>query len=62
MPAVDTFTANPGHCPPEALGKRVNVRLRNGRVCEGWMADGKGGCPWSMPGNDHDIVAYELAG
>lgn len=56
--------ANPGHLPPEAAGKRVRVRLRNGVVTkpEGWAADGRGECRWSLTGHDFDIVAYEVVG
>lgn len=62
---------NPGFCPPEAAGKRVRVRLANGRngasdtgptSPPGWAADGKGGCRWSRTGSPFDIAAYEVIG
>ena len=53
-----TWKPNPGHCPREAKGKRVVVRLNNGNVCgeesvtpvtpPGWAADGKLGCDWTI--------------
>lgn len=62
--------ANPGHCPVEAIGKRVIVRLTNGAECGreavsptapvGWPADGRQGCRWSRPGTPHDIAFYEV--
>lgn len=63
--------ANPGALPPEAQGRRVRVRLRNGALGRtddnpmspaGWAADGKGGCRWSLTGGPFDIVAYEVIG
>lgn len=63
---------NPGYCPTGAAGKRVIVKLRNGRVCgrepvgnalpAGWAADGRQGCRWSLTGDPFDIVAYEVLG
>ncbi len=63
-------TPNPGHCPREAAGKRVVVRLANGDVCgrepasaatpAGWPADGRQGCRWSRLGLPHDIADYEV--
>lgn len=51
---------NPGHLPPEAVGKRVNVRLANGAVGRDWPADGKGGCRWSITGHPFDIAEFEV--
>lgn len=57
------YRRNPGHCPPEAEGKRVLVRLANGSYPgESWPADGKGGCRWSLTGAPHDIEAWAIAG
>ena len=53
---------NPGQCPPDAEGRRVNVLLRNGSRGEGWAADGRSGCRWSTENSPHDIVEYEVAG
>lgn len=59
---------NPGHCPPEARGKRVIVLLVNGKVCgdepvssvtpPGWSADDKGACRWTITGFGWDIANY----
>jgi hypothetical protein len=58
---------NPGHCPEEAVGKRVRVKLANGRIGktddnpmtpDGWAADGKGGCNWRITGSPFDIANY----
>lgn len=60
---------NPGHCPPEAIGKRVRVLLENGRIGAtddnpmsppGWAADGKGGCDWRTRGHPFAIARYEV--
>ena len=53
---------NPGHLPAAAIGRRVNVRLRNGHVHQGWAADGRLGCRWSLTGSEFDILEWELAG
>lgn len=64
---------NPGKCPPEAKGKRVNVILANGNPSKtysdidpmlkpGWAADGKNGCRWSITGEPWDIAMYEVIG
>lgn len=54
---------NPGHCPDEAIGRRVRVALRNGsRPADAWAADGRGGCRWSLTGSPFDVVEYEVAG
>lgn len=60
---------NPGHLPPEAIGKRVRVLLANGEPGRtdnnpmspaGWAAEGRGGCRWSIEGNPFDIAEYEV--
>lgn len=60
MPKVDGMLPNPGRCPREAIGKRVNIELRNGRVCHNWAADGQSGCRWTLTNNDWDIAFYEV--
>lgn len=53
---------NPGYCPQEARGQRVNVRLANGSLGKGsWAADGKSGCRWSITGSPYDIKEWEIA-
>ncbi|QIG80078.1 hypothetical protein [Stakelama tenebrarum] len=63
------MTPNPGHLPAEAIGRRVRVRLANGRIGRsdagassppGWAADGRGGCRWTRTGSDFDIAEYEV--
>lgn len=58
---------NPGHCPEEAEGKRVRVRLADGSMATdvpgaapGWSADGRGGCRWTLTGSPFDIAEYEV--
>lgn len=59
---------NPGYCPAEAKGKRVRVKLVNGKVNgdiaphlpPGWAADGKYGCRWDNTGFAFDIAEYEV--
>ena len=60
---------NPGHCPTEAIGKRVVVRLAHGGIGRadpnptsppGWAADGRTGCRWSKSGSPFDIAEYEV--
>lgn len=58
---------NPGHCPEEATGKRVRVRLADGTLARdvpgsapGWAADGRGGCRWERTGSPFDIAEYEV--
>jgi hypothetical protein len=60
---------NPGWLPEDAMGKRVRVRLADGRLgaCDdnpmsppGWPADGKLGCRWSLTGRPFDIAEYEV--
>jgi hypothetical protein len=60
---------NPGRCPPEAYGKRVIVKLANGRICGrnqvgptspiGWAAETT---RWSITGHPFDIANYEVVG
>lgn len=72
-----TWKQNPGYCPPDAAGKRVKVRLRDGSVegekpvsdqsPAGWRADEKSrgnGPPanWSLSGFPFDIIEYEVHG
>jgi hypothetical protein len=60
---------NPGFLPNEAVGKRVSVRLANGRLGRtddnpmsppGWAADGPSGCRWSRTGGAFDIAEFEV--
>lgn len=51
---------NPGHCPPEAIGKRVVVRLANGQRPGSWPAHGTGACRWTKTGSPFDIADYEI--
>ena len=65
------MTPNPGHCPPEAIGKRVRGVLRKGWKFgfvpvssdskAGWPADGKGAADWTLSGSEYDIISWELA-
>ena len=55
------MTRNPGHLPPEAIGKRINGRLENGREFFNWAADGRNGCNWRRTGWAFDIAFWELA-
>ena len=61
--------ANPGYCPDEARGKRVQVTLANGMAGTtdgnpmsplGWPADGRNGCRWTLTGFPFDIKDYEV--
>ena len=53
---------NPGFCPPMLRGRRVKVRLRNGRQPEeSWAADGPHGCRWTLTGHPYDILEFEVA-
>lgn len=64
------FTRNPGYCPVDAEGKRVEVILRNGShpspdpiaqaVPGGWAASGKGRCRWTLIGSPFDILQYRV--
>lgn len=59
---AEEWAENPGYQPEETIGKRVTVRLANGRVSgdlpvnsdslPGWKADNarweKGGDPWDI--------------
>jgi hypothetical protein len=64
-----------GRCPDEARGKRVKVRLRNGRVDgdkpvssdsrAGWPADssvGAKGPPtrWTLEGGPFDVIEWDF--
>lgn len=60
---------NPGDLPPEAIGKRVLVRLGHGGIGRadpnpmsppGWAADGRGGCRWTRIGSPFDIAEHEV--
>lgn len=61
---------NAGTCPASAKGKRVEVELRNGTkhglkpvsasAPRGWLADGRGGCRWTLTGHPFDIVRYRI--
>lgn len=55
------MSENPGHCPSEAIGKRVNVVLANGRKVSGVPADGSHGVNWAKRGDNFDIREWELA-
>ena len=65
------MTTNQGRLPRQAVGKRVIVQLRNGAeggrapignsLPNGWAADGKNGCRWSLTDHPFDIVAWEIA-
>lgn len=61
------MTPNPGHCPEEAIGKRVRVRLADGEIAKdvpgappGWAADGRNGCTWLRRQFPFDIAEYEV--
>lgn len=69
-PPGETMRPNTlGRCPPEAIGRRVRVRLGNGKVYGGqpvsptaplgWAADS---CRWEITGHPFDIIAWELIG
>lgn len=68
-PITPGMSMNHGYIPAEAVGKRVVIELRNGRVCgrdpvssatpPGWAADTS---RWSLTGDDWDIVGYEVLG
>lgn len=58
--------ANPGFCPDAARGKRVHVILRNGTASkakspQGWAADGRSGCNWSLDAGPFTILKWEIA-
>jgi hypothetical protein len=56
-----------GRCPPEASGKRVRVKLRDGTVHGfmpvntdsklGWAADTTN---WALAGHRADVIEWEL--
>ena len=57
------MTPNPGHCPTEARGKRVRVKLRNGSTFEA-MADqvARGlKLDWRLTGSSADVIEWGLA-
>lgn len=66
------MSPNRGRCPIEAEGKRVIVKLANGRVCGrepvssttplGWAANGQGACRWTITGSPFDIANYQVLG
>ena len=65
MPAASRLKPKLGHCPPEAIGRRVRVRLvrdERGVAAHDWAADGRGGCRWSLTGSPFDIAEYEVIG
>lgn len=59
---------NPGHCPPEAAGKRIRVRLRDGTLQgaapvntdskAGWAAETTN---WRLTGSPFDVIEWEIA-
>lgn len=63
-----SMNPNPGHYPPEAIGKRVKVRLRDGTIQGdkpvntdsklGWAAETT---DWSLTDHPFDVVEWELA-
>lgn len=56
------WTRNEGRLPPEAAGKRIRVKLRNGRVPpETWAADGRDACRWTLRDDSHDIIEWSIA-
>ncbi len=58
---------NKGQCPREAVGKRVIVKLRNGRIAgreqvtsvspPGWDAKTT---RWSLTDSPFDVIGYEV--
>ena len=60
---------NPGRCPPEAAGKRIAGRLRNGSgfgskpvsptAPLGWAADTT---DWRLTGSPFDLLEYRVLG
>ena len=55
--------ANPGRCPPEAQGKRVRVKLRNGYAFEAMADQVSRGLKldWRLTGSSADLDEWELA-
>lgn len=61
---------NHGTMPADAAGKRIRGVLRNGMrfgfepianaVPDGWAADGKLGCRWTLTGHPFDIAEFEV--
>lgn len=67
--AVKTWKKNPGRCPADAKGRRVEVKLANGEVAKGdpnpmsppgWAADGPNGLKWERRGFDFDVDYYRV--
>lgn len=66
-PLTKGMQMNHGYIPAGAVGKRVVVELRSGRICGrepvsptaaiGWAADTS---RWSLTGDDWDIIGYEV--
>ena len=57
---------NRGTLPSEAIGNRVRARMAGtprGRLDtgpDGWAADGRAGCRWSLTNSPFDIAEYEV--
>ncbi len=51
---------NPGYLPAEAVGRRIDGVLANGRRFTDWAADGRAGCSWKHTGGGFDIETYEV--
>jgi hypothetical protein len=56
------MTPNPGHCPPEAAGKRVRVKLRSGYAFEAIADQVSRGLKldWRLTGSTADVIEWEL--
>lgn len=55
---------NPGHCPPEASGKRVRVRLVRtppGKISFECPADGRGAPNWALSPADDPVHPFDIA-
>ena len=52
---------NPGHLPPEAIGKRVRVQLVRGGTFEA-PAEGRHAPIWTLRGDGFDIARFEVIG
>jgi hypothetical protein len=51
-----------GRCPPEAMGKRVRVKLRNGSTFEAPADAPRGAVNWTRGESPFTVVEWELAG
>lgn len=51
---------NPGRLPADAIGKRIDGVLANGRPFTDWAADGRSGCCWNRTGSGFDIDSYSV--